>query len=119
MSLLLAMKAEVESGVEDVDGFHENTIVAQGVYHSALRKTAEAEKDILKNMIVCIIEDINLLKGKASIRTVEKIARANKVEVEKKKKAEDRKRKNEEKVEVEKRAKVQKEEENRRKSAEE
>ena len=58
LSLLLAMKAEVESGVEDVDGFHENTIVAQGVYHGALQKVAEAEKDTLKSIMVHMMEDI-------------------------------------------------------------
>ena len=119
LSLLLAMKAEVESGVEDIDGFHENTIVAQGVYHGALQKAVEAEKDTLKSMIVRMMEHINLLKGKVGIRIVEEIAKAKKVEAEKKKEAKDRKRKNEDKVEAERRARVQREEENRRKTAEE
>ena len=68
--LLLAMEAVVEGGVKDVDGFHENTILAQGVYHVALRKAAEAEKDTLKCMMVRMMEDINLLKGKAGIETM-------------------------------------------------
>ena len=117
LSLLLAMKAEVESGVEDVDCFHENTIMAKGVYDVVLRKAVETEKDTLKSMMVWMMEDINLLKGKAGIGTVEEITRAKKVEAEKKKEAEDRKRKNEDKIEAEKRAKVEKEEENRRKLA--
>ena len=77
------------------------------------------EKDTLKSMMVRMMEDINLLKGKAGIGTVEEIAKARKVEAEKKKEAEDRKKKNEDKVEAERRAKVQKEEENRKKTAEE
>ena len=117
--LLLAMKAEVESGVEDVHGFHENTIVAQRVYHGALRKAAEGEKDTLSSLMVWMMEDMNLLKGKAGIGTVEEIAKAKKVEAEKKQEAKDRKRKNEDTVEAERMAKVQKEEENRRKTAEE
>ena len=93
--------------------------MAQGVYHSALWKAAEEEKDTLKSMIVCIMEDINLLKVKTGIGTMEEIAKAKKVEAVKQKEAEDRKRKNEDKVEAERRAKVQKEEENRKKTAEE
>lgn len=46
---------------------------------------AETQKDTLKSMMICMIEDINLLKGKAGIRTVEGIASTKKVEAEKKK----------------------------------
>ena len=113
------MKAEVESRVAYVDGLHENTIVVQGVYHRVLRNAAEAEKDTLKSIIVHMMENINLLKRKAGIGTVEEIARAKKVEAEKKKEGEDRKRTNEDKVEAERRAKLHKEEKNRKRSAKE
>ena len=35
-----------------------------------LQKAAEAEKDTLSSMMVRMMEDINLLKGKAGIETV-------------------------------------------------
>ena len=118
-SLVLAIKVEAESGVEDIDAFHENTIVVQVVYHGILQSAAEGEKDILKTMMVHMMEDINLLKGKLGIGMVKEIARAKKVEAEKNKEVEDRKRKNADKVKAEKCEKVQKKEEIKRKSAEE
>ena len=50
--MLLALKEEVESGQEDVKGLHKNTIVVWGVYHNALQKSAESEKDTLRSMII-------------------------------------------------------------------
>ena len=59
-------------------------------------------------MMIRMMEDLNLLKGKAGNGTVKEIAKVRKLEVEKKKEAENRNRKPEDKVEAGKRAKIQK-----------
>ena len=46
---------------------------------------AEREADGMRNMMVRMMEDMNLMKGKLGIGTVEEIAKAKKVEAEKKK----------------------------------
>ena len=92
--------------------------LAQGIYHKTKAYVAEREADSMRNMMVRMMEDMNLIKGKLGIETVEEIAKAKKVEAEKKKEAEERKRKTEDKNEAERKAKAQKEEENRRKVAE-
>ena len=93
--------------------------LAQGIYHKTKEYVVEREADSMRNMMVRMMEDINLIKGKLGIGTVEEIAKAKKVEAEKKKEAEERKRKTEDKNEADRKAKAQKEEEKRRKNVEE
>ena len=93
--------------------------LGQGIYHKTKVYVAEREADSMRNMMVRMMEDMNLIKGKLGIGTVEEIAKAKRVEADKKKEAEERKKKTEDKNEVERKAKAQKEEEKRRKNAEE
>ena len=91
----------------------------QGIYYKTKAYVVEREVDIMRNMMVRMMEDINLYKGKLGIEIVEEIAKAKKVEAEKKKEAEERKRKTEDKNEADQKAKAQKKEEKRRRNAEE
>ena len=93
--------------------------LGQGIYHKMKAYVAERERDSMRNMMVQMMEDMNLIKGKLGIGIVEEIAKAKKVEAEKKKEAEERKRKTEDKNEADRKEKAQKEEEKRRKNAEE
>ena len=59
--------------------------LAQGIYHKTKEHVSEREADSMRNMMVQMMEDMNLIKGKLGIGTVEEIAKAKKVEAKKKK----------------------------------
>ena len=71
-------------------------ILAYGIYNKIKAYIVERETHSMRYIMVRIMEDMNLIKAKLGIGTVEEIIKA-KVEAEKKKEAEERKRKMEDK----------------------